>query len=112
MSKRRAYRRPAGAPKPQDHKPKQGTPEVFQVEALGRTWTIDADKFDDDELIEWLGELQSGENPFVLAKVGRFLLGEGEYEEARELLRDPETGRVKFSDIAEFIKGVLSGGNA
>ncbi|MDO5091831.1 MAG: hypothetical protein Q4D79_00155 [Propionibacteriaceae bacterium] len=108
MSKKKAYRRPAGAPKLQDHKPKQGAPEVLQVEALGRTWVVDMALFDDDELLERLGELREG-NPFVAPKIGRTLLGD-DYEVARDLLRDPETGRVKASDILEFITTLLQGG--
>lgn len=106
--KKRIHQRPAGAPRPQDHRPKQGTPEVLQVEALGRTWTIDTALFDDDEFLERMGELQDG-NPFVVPKIGRTLLGD-DYETARDLLRDPETGRVKASDMLEFVGTILQGG--
>lgn len=110
MSKKKKTRqRPAGAPKPQDHKPKQGTPEVLQVEALGRTWTVDMELLDDDEIMERISDIQDGSNPPSILKVGRHILGD-EYEDARELLRDPETGRVKASDMVEFITTLLQGG--
>ena len=110
MSRRkRTYQRPAGAPRPQDHKPKQGTPEVLQVEALGRTWVVDLELLDDDEIMEKIGDIQDNGNPVAILKVGRHLLGD-EYEAARELLRDPETGRVKASDMMEFVTTLLQGG--
>lgn len=109
MSKKKAYQRPVGAPKPQDHKPKQGTPEVLQVEALGRTWAVDMELLDDDEIMEQIGDIQDGGNPATILRIGRHLLGD-EYEEARELLRDPETGRVRASDMMEFIATLLQGG--
>lgn len=109
MSKKKAYRRPAGAPKPQDHKPKQGTPEVLQVEALGRTWVVDLGLLDDDEIMEQIGDIEDGGNPAAILKVGRHLLGD-EHEAARDLLRDPKTGRVKASDMMEFVATLLQGG--
>lgn len=84
---------------------------MLQVEALGRTWCIDTAHLDDDEFMERMGELQEG-NPFVIPRIGKTLLGEEEYAAARELLRDPETGRVKASDMLEFVGTVLQGGSA
>lgn len=112
MSKKKkvgAYQRPAGAPEPQDHKPKQGTPEVLEVEALGRTWIVDMGLLDDDEIMEQIGDIQDGGNPASILRIGRHLLGD-EYEAARELLRNPGTGRVKASDMMEFIATLLQGG--
>lgn len=98
---------PKQAAKPQDHRSKQND-KFMEVEALGRTWRIDRDALDDDEFMEHVGELQGG-NPFVTSKVGKHLLGAEAYAEARELLRDQDTGRVRASSMLEFIAEVLQG---
>lgn len=98
---------PKQAAKPQDHLTKQDA-KFMEVEALGRTWRVDRDALDDDEFMEHVGELQDG-NPFVTSKVGKHLLGAEAYAEARELLRDQDTGRVRASSMLEFIAEVLQG---
>lgn len=98
---------PKQAAKLQDHLPKKND-KFMEVEALGRTWRIDRDAIDDDEFMESVGELQDG-NPFVTSKVGKHLLGAEAYAEARELLRDHDTGRVRASSMLEFIAEVLQG---
>ena len=108
MSRNRRRPRPAGAPVPQDHKPGKGASEVLRVEALGRTWVIPAERLDDDEFMELMGRLQDGD-PFVTPRIGRMLLGD-DYETARGLLRNPDTGRVKASDMLEFVGTVLQAG--
>lgn len=98
---------PKKATKPKDHLTKQND-KCMEVEALGRTWRVDRDALDDDEFMEHVGELQDG-NPFVTSKVGKHLLGAEAYAEARELLRDQDTGRVRASSMLEFIAEVLQG---
>ena len=108
MSRKPRRPRPVGAPKPQDRNPRKGAPEVLRVETLGRTWTIPTERLDDDEFMELMGRLQDGD-PFVSPRIGRLLLGD-DYEVARDLLRDQETGRVKASDMLEFVGTILQGG--
>ena len=38
------------------------------------------------------------------------LLGDDDYETARGLLRNPDTGRVKATDMLEFVGTVLQAG--
>lgn len=109
MSRNRRRPRPAGAPVPQDHKPGKDASEVLRVDALGRTWVIPAERLDDDEFMELVGRLQDGD-PFVAPRIGRMLLGDDDYETARGLLRNPDTGRVKASDMLEFVGAILQGG--
>lgn len=108
MSRNRRRPRPAGATTPQDHKPRKDASEVLRVEALGRTWTIPTERLDDDEFMELMGRLQDGD-PFVTPRIGRMLLGD-DYETARGLLRNPDTGRVKASDMLEFVGTILQAG--
>lgn len=98
---------PKQSAKLQDHLSKKND-KFMEVEALGRTWRVDRDSLDDDEFMEHMGELQGG-NPFVTSKVGKHLLGAEAYAEARELLRDQDTGRVRASSMLEFIAEVLQG---
>ena len=109
MSRKRRRPRPAGAPAPQDRKPGKGASDVLRVEALGRTWVIPAERLDDDEFMELVGRLQEGD-PFVTPRIGRMLLGDDDYETARGLLRNPDTGRVKATDMLEFVGTVLQAG--
>ena len=109
MSRNRRRPRPAGAPTLQDHKPRKYAQDVMRVDALGRTSVIQAERLDDDEFMELVGRLQEGD-PFVAPRIGRMLLGDDDYETARGLLRNPDTGRVKATDMLEFVGTVLQAG--
>lgn len=90
---------PAGARKPADHQSAKEDVEgpqdqVFEHE--GVEYTVSGDSLDDAELLEHFTT-----NNFVGALMK--LLGLEQWVQWKEAHRDPETGRVKASDAAQFL---------
>jgi len=86
---------PAGAKLPQDRKPKDDGTTV--VEWKGKAWVVENDAFDDMDFLE------AAENN-LYARCGRMMLGAKQYEEFKEHLRDPKTGRAKASELVKFVE--------
>ncbi|QFQ29708.2 hypothetical protein EEW87_004240 [Janibacter melonis] len=98
---------PAGAKKPQDHKPKTETEDGKRVvEVRGEKFTIEADAFDDFELLDDLSALEDGDAT-KLPGVLRRLVGKDQYAQALDLARDEDTGRVSIEAGAELVSDML-----
>jgi hypothetical protein len=99
---------------PQDHKPKQ-QPGILTVTVRGTDLHIPLDALDDFELLEDLSEAQSladraDDDPDAAGRAAqislstlRRLLPPAEMAKAKNVLRDPETGRVKASDMLPLV---------
>lgn len=68
------------------------------VTTSGFKYALEDAVFDDWELLEELEALESGD-PSATIRLMRRLLGEEQFKALKEHLRDPETGRVKASDM-------------
>lgn len=105
-------RPPAGAKKPADRKPPADTPkkqalgEDVTVEVRGESFTVSRDVMTDFELLEDIAELDAG-NLSRLPAALRRSLGDGQYERAKEVIRDPETGRITIDGAAEFYRDLF-----
>lgn len=60
--------------------------------------------FDDIEVLELFAEME--EDSTALIKLLKKLFGDSKYQEIKEKLRDPETGKTKTSAITEWFKKV------
>lgn len=103
---------------PQDRKPKQETPKVtettfeltgrevqgWEVSMQGMTVRVPREALDDFELLDELGQMQSGEATSLpsLPKLLRRLVGP-DYKPVMEGLRDPQTGRVSVQAGTQFV---------
>ncbi|MCL2463977.1 MAG: hypothetical protein FWF28_02755 [Micrococcales bacterium] len=87
--------------KPADHKTKKPTNEVdsITVTLRGHDWTIEADALNDWEVFEGL----SDPTGMHMAPVVRTLLGDQQYQAAKDLVRNPETGQVPATEMSNFI---------
>lgn len=92
--------------KPRDHKAKSAIPEPAQitVEVRGVGWMIDAAALDDWDLIEELNDATGASLPSAM----RRLLGAEQNEKARELVRDPTTGRVPATAMSTLLGEIFS----
>lgn len=81
-------------------KPLKGTTQS------GFAWEIDPRAADDYELLEMLAELD--ENPLLLSKVLKKLLGEGQKDNLLDHARD-EDGRVSVTRINDEIIDIFNG---
>lgn len=98
---------PAGAKKPEDHKPKDDeAPQDVTVTVKGVELTVPGDAMDDFELLDDLNELDQKKNPARLPSVLKRLVGEDHWGEVMEALRG-ENGRVSVETGAEFVGEVL-----
>lgn len=85
---------------PQDHKAPASSTEEITGTASGRQWVIPADALDDWELLEDLNDPTGASAPSAI----RRLLGDGQYAEVKDLLRDPDTKRVSATAMTSFIE--------
>lgn len=86
---------PAGAKLPADHAPKSdGT---RRVEFKGKGWVVDDTAFDDMDFLE-----AAENNMYVRCAV--LLMGQEQYEQFKEHMRDPETGKAKASELVKFVE--------
>lgn len=105
-------KKPAGAKKPQDHKPKNTGPKVEPVEGgrkivhRGIKFTILDEAMDDFELLEDLHAAETGDNT-RLPSLLRRLAGDDGYRAIMNGLRDKKTGRVSVETGAEFVSEVF-----
>lgn len=97
---------PKGAKKPTDRRSKASSDGSHKVEVNGRAWTVSAEALDDFELLDDLGEIETG-NAAPMPRVLKRLLGAEQYREALDSLRDPETGRVGVEAGADFVRAVF-----
>lgn len=96
--------KPAAAKKPADHKPKQVKPrrdgDHLIVTVREREWRVPEDALDDLEVMEAL------ENNNVLPALRALLTGD-QFDVMKDALRDPDTGRVKYSAATEFLGDLM-----
>lgn len=92
---------PAGAKKPQDHKPKKQ--DKFDIEFDGEKYTIQAEAVTDDlEVAEYLAEDRTA----ILAL--RQILGAEQYEKFKNSARDKKTGRISAEKGGELIDKIFT----
>lgn len=92
-----------------DRKPKQAaaaqkaeaTNGSIEVNLNGRDWTIAANALNDFEFLEEFGAAMGG-NPFALPSALRRLLGEEQYIDLKDLLRDEE-GHLDTEVVSDFL---------
>ena len=77
--------------------------ERITVEVDGIPVTIDRETMDDVEVMELLGEME--DNPFVLPRLMRLVLGDEQYANVKRSLR--RDGRCHVSDLLPFFSQVL-----
>lgn len=88
--------------KPQDHKkPAKSLAENPDIAVTVRDveWTIEAEALNDWELLEDLNDPSGGSAPSAM----RRFLGPEQYDKAKDLVRDPHSGRVPADAMSEFI---------
>ena len=90
---------PAGAKKPADRKPKK-TDGPITFEYDGTTYTVDRDAFEDLEVVEALQD----EKHFPAI---RLILGDAQWTQFKESIRDRKTGRVPADKAEPFINGLF-----
>lgn len=115
---------PTERPPVQDHKPKSKKKKnkkkraALKAEASGgdldieiddHTWTVPVDVFDDAELLEDIDEIDHG-NYARTPKVLRRILGDKQYEAAKDTLRD-EKRIVRLEALAEFFYKIVQAAN-
>lgn len=86
--------------RPQDRKPKANAD--YRLKYRNRVFTVDRDALDDIELLEDLQLADQG-RPEVLPGLLTRLLGVEQRKKAYDLLRDKETGRVRTTEVTEFV---------
>lgn len=107
---------------PQDHQKKEQKPKVTEttvtvgsrevegwaVELHGVTVHVPKEALNDFELLDELGQMQSGEQRSVvsLPSMLRRLVG-SEFRNVMTALKDPETGRVPVKAGTEFIMSLF-----
>ncbi|HCG55327.1 MULTISPECIES: hypothetical protein [Brevibacterium] len=93
---------PAGAKKPQDHKPKSA--DKFELEFEGESYTITKEALLDDlEVAEYLAEDRTA--PLAL----RQILGTEDYARFKNSVRDKKTGRASAEKAGEFLDKMFEG---
>lgn len=97
---------PDGVKVPEDHKAKQQN-GVRTVEVRGKQWDIQEDVLDDFELLDDLNALDQRDDATRMPSVLRRLLGDAQWKQAMDLLRDPDTKRVGMKDGAEFVMELM-----
>ena len=96
---------------PQDHKQPQDahqaddTPQSVTVTVRDIDWTIRAEVMDDMAFLEDLESLNAG-NPAILPGFCRRLLGDEQYESAKDMVRG-ESGRVRPAELMELVQEIL-----
>lgn len=106
-AKKAAAPRPEGAPAPQDHKPKQDDTPTGQAGAIrvaslrGRDWTVAETAMDDFEILDDIAALNRGD-VMRMPSVLRRLLGDAQFAEAMDSIRDKDTGRVSVEAGVTF----------
>lgn len=96
---------------PQDHKQPQDahqaddTPQSITVTVRERDWEIDAAAMDDIEFLEDIASLNAG-NPAILPGFCRRLLGDEQYESAKDMVRG-KSGRVRPVELMELVQEIL-----
>lgn len=83
---------------------KKETP-VEGAKVMGIEVSVDSDVFDDLDVLDALDELSSG-NGLAIGRLFRKVLGDQADRVSKEL-RDPETGRLRVSTVAEFMKELM-----
>lgn len=91
--------------KPQDRKVKAS--DDYRVKYRNRVFVIEKDALDDIELLEDLNAADKG-NVQVLPSMLLRLIGKEQRDKAYELLRNKETGRVKSSEVSQFVADIFS----
>lgn len=86
---------PAGAKMPADREPKDDG--KLRVPWNGKQWIVDKSAFDDMDFLE------AAENTMYV-RCAILLLGAEQYEQFKEYLRDPETGKAKASELVKFVE--------
>lgn len=82
------------------------TRQTRRVTVRGVTLNVDPDVFDDLNMLEDLYAIQhagdDAQGVFSVVPMLRRLAG-GQYEQVKESLTDPETGRIPLESVAEWI---------
>ena len=82
--------------------------KITEVEIDGITLHMDEDRLDDLEFVENMSKAARGDlAAFIPALQG--VLGD-DYDTVKEHLRNPETGKVKLSDMNAFFMRVMQEG--
>ncbi|MEE6280145.1 hypothetical protein [Georgenia sp. MJ170] len=98
---------PSGAKKPADRKPPASTPKKqaagadLEVTVRGEQFIVERAALQDLELLEEFEALDKGDMSRLPAALVR-TLGRAQYNKAKELIRDADTGRVGLEDAAKF----------
>lgn len=97
------------AKQPQDHKTPKNQPKA--VEVMGVTLAVSPAIFDDLDMVEYLYDLQAaqegdGAGAFAIVPFLKKLCGP-QYTAMKDVLRDPDTGRVSIDKVSEFIAQLL-----
>ncbi|MBW3095342.1 hypothetical protein G1C98_1022 [Bifidobacterium sp. DSM 109960] len=91
---------------PQDHLQPKDKPK--HVEVRGIQLDIDPKLFDDLEIVELVAAVNDGTPQGSLAIVPLIKRITGSrYQDVKETLRDPETGRVPLEAVSEFINELM-----
>lgn len=99
----RAATKPA-AKKPADRKPKViKQAGIMSANVRGKQWKIKEEVLNDWEIMEMIGIIEHENNPAPMPIVLRALLGEEQYSQAKELIRDKKTGKITVEEGSKFL---------
>ena len=89
--------------KPQDHQQPKDKTKRITVKGIGLT--VDPKIFDDLEIFEMLSDINSGsaDGSFAIVPLLKRVTGD-RYEDVKNALRDPDTGRVPIEAVGEFVQ--------
>jgi hypothetical protein len=104
---------PANAKKPQDRQTAKA--DVVKPAATVVTWhdheySVDADAFNDLEVLEYITEAQSNEQPQLFVLALKAVLGKTEYNRYKNNARG-ENGRVSVEDAGAFFSAIMEAAN-
>ena len=101
---------PANAKKPADKKPKAEKveePTSVTATVAGKDWVVPLSALDDFELLDDFNVLESDGDPTRLPAILKRLLGDEQWRDALNAIRDKETGRVTIEAGGDFVTSLM-----
>lgn len=92
--------------KPQDHLQPKDKPKHVEVRGVGLD--IDPKLFDDLDVIELVADVNDGtpQGSLMIVPLIKRITGD-RYQDVKEALRDPDTGRVPIDAVGEFVSELM-----
>ena len=101
---------PANAKKPADKKPKAEKveePTTVTATVSGKEWVVPVEALDDFELLDDFNVLEADGDISRLPAILKRLLGDEQWRDALNTIRDEKTGRVSIEAGADFVNSLM-----